>query len=160
MSKTKKLFIAAGIFCILAVVFFCIPKSTPQPQALLASEPALLNNGQRSQCIANFCYSAAPNLECKQYDGWCETIVMGLTAGDYDPTKKSTYTDLAQFFMQRVERNTDLMEKAGVEIGDTVERVNGIYAGSDLEFAKLVLRLPKGTVLLLWRKGERVTVTL
>jgi hypothetical protein len=53
------------------------------------------------------------------------------------------------------------MERAGVELGDIVIRVNGTYAGSDLEFAKLVLRLPEGTALLLWKStGEKVEVKL
>jgi hypothetical protein len=141
------------------VVSICNQPPKPGPHYALLSDPQT-ESGGRSQCLANNCYSAPPNLECRLVGDSCETIVMGGAQQDYSPEMKAK-GEHAEFFMQRVIKNNQAMQSAGIETGDMVTRVNGIYAGSDLEFSKLILSLPKGTKLSLWtNKGERKEVTL
>lgn len=118
------------------------------------------NPGGCSQCINGNCYSAPCNLECRIVGDGCETIVMGGSAKAYKQNRKvlEDNYDYAQFFMQRVERCNLAMTAAGISIGDTIERVNGVYAGSDEAFAKLVLRLPYGTLLTVLRASDNTKV--
>jgi len=165
MSKTKLSIIVAVVAVILAVMYFSLrsqsaPHADPQAfAALQGGDPP--PSGGCSQCLAGNCYSAPCNMDCILLNPGCETRVMGGAQQEYTPDTRKSGGDYAEFLMQRVLKNNEAMQAAGVELGDSVIRVNGVYAGSDLEFAKLVLRLPKGTVLLLWKStGEKVEVTL
>jgi S1-C subfamily serine protease len=90
----------------------------------------------------------------------CETIIMGGAQAPYTPESKSG-GDYAEFLVQRVVKSNAAMAAAGIEVGDTIIRVNNVYAGSDLEFARLVLSLPKGTELTVWKQnGSRESITL
>jgi hypothetical protein len=160
MTKSKFLIIIAGIVLVLAFAWFSLVSQSPtQVKPLVAVQN---NQGGCSQCLGNHCYAAPCNLECRLVGDGCETIVMaGGMAGAYSPEVKANGGDYAEFFIQRVVRNNAAMEAAGIQLGDTVTRVNNIYAGSDLEFAKLVLSLPKGTVLTLLNKdSQQRNVTL
>ncbi len=102
--------------------------------------------GGCQQCLAGRCYAATCNMDCRLLEEGCETIIMGGALAAYNPKFRSDLNyDYAQFFMQRVERCTRSMTDAGIEIGDTIERVNGVFAGSDEEFAKMVSYIPRGT---------------
>lgn len=116
--------------------------------------------GGCSQCLGKNCYSAPCNMECRLVGDGCETIVMGGGAAPYSPETKAADGDYAMFYLQRVIKNNEAMRVAGIEIGDTIERVNGDYAGSDLEFAKQVLTLPKGTVLRVWKRNGAGTADI
>ena len=164
MTRLEKSIVAFVAFVIIVAVFFFVtrpPASTPkQAVAILQGDPPP-EGGGCSQCLGNNCYSAPCNMDCLPVGSGCETRVAGGAQQEYTPETKKNGGDYAEFSMQRVLKLNMAMEKAGVEIGDTVTRVNDIYAGSDLEFAKLVLKLPKGTRLSLWTsKGEKREVTL
>lgn len=116
------------------------------------------------KCIGATCYGAPCNMDCRHYGKWCETWVMGGGDLPFDGnlymTKRDAY-DFAEFLCQRVMTCNRRMHKAGVEVGDTVVRVNGQFADTVEEFAKLVLALPAGTELdLIKTDGSRKTVTL
>lgn len=164
MKRFEKLWFAGS--CLVALViagllFFWSPGNKPQApdaQTLVAQSQ---EQGGCSQCLANNCYSAPCNMECILVGNGCETRVMGGAQAPYTPATREAGGDYAVFFMQRVIRGNSAMEAAGVIFGDTVVRVNGVYAGSDQEFAKLVLSLPKGTVLTVWKStGELLDITL
>jgi hypothetical protein len=154
MTKGQKVFITACILALLAIVvvsvYNALPRKShqPQPIAKLSQDP-----GGCSQCIAKNCYAAPCNMECRLVGDGCETIVMGGAAQPYEPETKSRNGDYAEFYLQRVLRLNNAMRMAGIEVGDTIERVNGNYAGSDLEFAKLVISLPAGTILRVWKRN-------
>jgi S1-C subfamily serine protease len=160
MNKLKKLTISIMLVAIVAlgITAYVNRPIDKVPQALLSDPQS--ESGGRSQCLANNCYSAPANLECRLVGDSCETITMGGSAQEYTPDTKKNGGDYAEFYMQRVVKNNEAMAKAGIVIGDVIERVNGVYAGSDLEFAKLVLKLPKGTTLQAWRNNKRINIVL
>lgn len=162
IKKTLAVFLALA-FCllILGAVHFLMPARPQTPQQILAFQGDPPPQGGCSQCLGGNCYSAPCNMDCVPVGNGCETRVMGGAAAPYEPETKKANGDYAEFFMQRVVKNNEAMQAAGIEIGDTVVRVNGIYAGSDLEFANLVRTLPKGTTLTIWKmNGKRQDVTL
>jgi hypothetical protein len=161
MSNKKLFFLIAGIASILIIVCLALIRlSTIQPKPFAAVQN---NQGGCSQCIANNCYSAPCNLECRLVGpDSCETIVMGGgMAGAYSPEVKAQGGDFAEFYLQRVVRNNAAMTAAGIEIGDTLTHVNNQWAESQLKFAELVLTLPKGTTFRgLKKDGSSFFVTL
>jgi hypothetical protein len=162
MSKLKYIVITVIAAMIVAAVLIWLPKEqTAPPQNIATFQGDPPPQGGCSQCLGGNCYSAPCNMDCVGPPPNCETRVMGGAQAEYTRETKAKGGDYAEFYIQRVIKNNSLMESAGVEIGDVIERVNGTYAGSDLEFAKLVLRLPKGTRLTVWTKaGERKEVAL
>jgi hypothetical protein len=135
------------------VLFFAtkVPSTTPPPQTIATFQGDPPPQGGCSQCLAGNCYAASCNLECRLLATGCETIVMGGAQQEYTPGMKASNGDYAEFYMQMVLKNNQSMQDAGIKYGDLITKVNGIYAGSDLEFAKLVLKLPKGTRLQVFR---------
>lgn len=160
MTNRKIALLLAAFVLLVVVAYPFLPKSQPETAKPLIStqesEP-----GGRGQCLGKQCYTSPPNLECFPVGDGCETRVLGGAQQEYTPETKSSNGDYAEFFMQTVAKNNLAMEKAGIQYGDVIKRVNGIYAGSDLEFAKLVLKLPTGTKLQVWRrvvKNENVAL--
>lgn len=108
------------------------------------------------------CLQATCNFECKKIGDACETIVMG-GFGDPPPEGLSkAVRDSAARFSQtfRIEQCTELMTDAGLVVGEEVTHVNGQFPRGLDEFAEMVKDLSKGTVLKVWRKGQRLDVTL
>lgn len=166
MTKKQILFIVTIIAMIVTIVYLAIAIKQPAPQYFtntpFSNTQSLSSFGGCSQCLGNQCYAAPCNMDCRPVGDGCETIVAGGGEGGmYSPETKAANGDYAEFFMQGVIKNNNAMVKAGIKVGDVVERVNGIYAGSDLEFAKLVLHLPNGTVLKVKRSnGKTENITL
>lgn len=163
MTKERIIFFAALALTVFIVVGVWSARTLLQPpQALIAvqgGDPP--PQGGCSQCLGKQCYSAPCNMDCRPVGDGCETVVAGGAQQDYTPETKKNGGDYAEFFMQRVVKNNAAMEAAGIEIGDVITKVNGSYAGSDLEFAKLVLRLPRSTELTVWKSsGAKLNVTL
>jgi hypothetical protein len=149
-NKKITLWLAAFVLLIVAILLL-LPKPQPETVKPFVSSQQT-DPGGRGQCLGNQCFSSPPNLECFPVGNGCETRVLAGAQQEYTPDTKAQNGDYAEFFMQTVAKNNLAMEKAGIQYGDVIMRVNGVYAGSDLEFAKLVLKLPAGTKLQIWRR--------
>jgi hypothetical protein len=153
MNKKQTIFIVCCVALLLLVVVVSIrnvpPKQQAQPVGLLQGDPP--PQGGCSQCLGNNCYSAPCNMDCVPVGNGCETRIAGGAEQPYTRDTKANNGDYAEFYLQIVLKNNEAMEKAGVQYGDLVTRVNGVYAGSDEQFAKLVLSLPAGTKLQIFR---------
>lgn len=164
-NQAKVFFGAFATFALLViVVFFVVNKSGNE-----TTTPKLLGGyGGCSQCLGNNCYQAPCNMDCNTSGDRCETVVMGGAQFEFNLDTKTQDGDYAQFNMGNsnssaaiVERNNAAMKDAGIAIGDKVLSVNGESAKTDLEFAKLVLKLPKGTKLTVQKaSGEKADKTL
>jgi hypothetical protein len=112
------------------------------------------------------CLSAPCNMDCRNLgNGQCETIIMG-GGGDVPPEGGGNYAKemkekLAAFYQAyKVDRCTELMTQAGINVGDWVTHVNGKFPNSLDEFGEMVKHLPEGTVFKVWKGSERVDITL
>jgi hypothetical protein len=112
---------------------------------------------------SGLCTAATCNYDCRMVtETECETIIMA-GGGDVPPEGYSAYIkERTALFSQgyRVERCTGLMTKAGISEGDWISHINGKFPQSLDDFAAMVLDLPKGTVLKVWKGSERIDITL
>lgn len=114
--------------------------------------------GACEQCFQDNCYSSGCNSNCKQSGSHCYTEWMG---GGDDPLPQGfraeeargiDYSVFTRAFI--VLHRTDLMRKAGIEIGSLITHVNGKYPDSSKGFGEMIKSLPSGTVLRIFDVGK------
>jgi hypothetical protein len=171
MNRNKKIFLAVCAFLLALIVVVSVWNVPPKSQGLVGAKPAtpLITQGDPvpgvyacAQCIANNCYQGTCNLSCEYFPNGCQTIVAGFFFNELEKDKKPTAEPLFSG-VPGVPLRTVRADLAalGVEVGDVLTHINDEYIGGNLErLTELSASLKKGDVLLLWRKGERVTVTL
>lgn len=145
--------------------FWFVHTSQRQPAETPAAVQTLLQPGGGSgprtpsaQCVNPHCAAASPNMECEYWDGGCQTWVMGGGGGGAFSAalmaKDGNY-DHAEFLAQRVMRNNQAMAAAGIEAGDTVTHVDGLFFPTQKEFADAILDL-RGKTLRIIRPNNTI----
>lgn len=119
--------------------------------------------GACERCLGTNCYGAPCNFDCIDYGTFCETRVMGGAGALFDAVMKAkdpSY-DHCEFLCQRVMRCNRAMEKAGIEVGDTLTHINKNFFSDQKSFADAVSCLPPGTELRVIKPdGTALEVTL